>query len=909
VGADTWWIATLGRLYPRCYRERHGAELADAMLACVEREARSGVSPPITIARLGLDALAASILVRRDLRRSQPRPHPSPGDSLMPSLHHDLRYSVRLIARAPLFSVLVIGTLALAIGANTAIFSVVNGVLLRSLPFDKPDGLVLLYKGAAGQRMFGFSAPDFVAFAQRARSYDGLAAYRTVEFELSGVAAPERIKAARISASLLDVLGVPPALGRAFTSEEDSGRQPVAILSDGLWRRSFAADPSVVGKAVMLDRRAYTIVGVMPAGASFPPSGPRLNNAPAAVFVPISFSDIELGAFGSMYNNTVLGRLKPGVSIAQAGAEAEAISRQVGAEVYPAEMREFASSLTTTVTSMQEEIVGNVRRILYVLLAAVGVVLLIACADIACLMLTRAAGREREVAIRTALGAGRGRLIRLMLMETGVLAIAGAAGGVALAWWGQRALIASAPVDIPRAQEIAFDLRVLLFTIVVSIAAALITGLLPAWDASRRDSNAALKEGGRTGGAGGVRQRRLFAGLVTLQFACAVVLLAAGGLLIRSFSRLMAVDPGFKSDHVLSAATSLPASSYRTGADVRAFYGRLLDGARTLPGVSAVGAATDLPLTVRERRAFTVENPTAAAGTLPGVVANDWVMGQFFEALGARIVSGRALSDADTLAAEPVVVVNETLARRYWPGKDPVGRRLAWGNPNNHGPWMRVVGVIGDIKQAGLAAATEPQTWQPWAQMPDGALGSNIMGIFRSMRLMVRSQAPPTSVVAAIRDRVRALDPALPVTDVQTLDNVVTASAAPQRFNAALLGGFAGIALLLAAVGIGGVLAITVSRRTQEIGIRLALGADAGSVVRMVIRQGMTLVAAGLAIGLPLAFVATRLLTSLLFETTPHDGAAFAGATLVLCVVACAACAVPAIRASRVDPMRALRID
>jgi predicted permease len=256
-----------------------------------------------------------------------------------------------------------------------------------------------------------------------------------------------------------------------------------------------------------------------------------------------------------------------------------------------------------------------------------------------------------------------------------------------------------------------------------------------------------------------------------------------------------------------------------------------------------------------------------------------------------------------------VVVVNETLARRYWPGKDPVGRRLAWGNPNNHGPWMRVVGVIGDIKQAGLAAATEPQTWQPWAQMPDGALGSNIMGIFRSMRLMVRSQAPPTSVVAAIRDRVRALDPALPVTDVQTLDNVVTASAAPQRFNAALLGGFAGIALLLAAVGIGGVLAITVSRRTQEIGIRLALGADAGSVVRMVIRQGMTLVAAGLAIGLPLAFVATRLLTSLLFETTPHDGAAFAGATLVLCVVACAACAVPAIRASRVDPMRALRID
>jgi predicted permease len=908
VRAHPWWVDALVRLYPRRYRDRHGAELANAMLACLEREAQSGVSPRITVARLVLDAVSASLLVRRDLRRAGPHPDRSPGDSLMPSILHDLRYSIRVIARAPLFSVLVIATLGLAIGANTAIFSVVNGVLLRALPFENPDRLMVLYKGAAGQRTFGFSAPDFVAFEQRARSYDGLAAYRTVDFELSGIATPERIKAARVSASLLDVLGVRPALGRPFTPEEDTGRQPVAILSNALWRRSFASDPSAVGKAVMLDRRAYTIVGVMPAGASFPSSGPRLNNAPAAVFVPISFSDVELRAFGSMYNNSVLARLKPGVSMAQASAEAEAISRQVGTEVYPAELREFASNLTTSLTPMQDEIVGNVRRILYILLGAVGVVLLIACADIACLMLTRAAGREREVAIRTALGAGRGRVMRLMLMETGVLAIAGAALGVAVAWWGQRALLASAPVDIPRAQEISFDFRVLLFTLAASIAATLISGLLPAWDASRRDSNAALKEGGRTG-AGGVRQRKIFAGLVTLQFACAVVLLAAGGLLIRSFSRLMAVDPGFKADHVVSAATSLPASGYRTGADVRVFYTRLLDGARRLPGVTAVGAATDLPLTVRERRAFTVENPPPAAAAPAGVVANDWVMGQYFEALGVRIVSGRALSDIDTLGAEPVVVVNETLARRYWPGEDPVGRRVAWGNPRNHGPWMRVVGLVGDIKQAGLGAVTEPQTWQPWAQMSDQTLGTNAVGIFRSMRLMVRAQAPPTSLISAIREQVRALDPALPVTDVQTLDEVVTASAAPQRFNAALLGGFAGIALLLAAVGIGGVLAITVSRRTQEIGIRLALGANAGTVVRMVIRQGMALVAAGLAIGLPLALAATRLLTSLLFETTPHDVAAFAGATVVLCVVACAACAAPAIRASRVDPMQALRID
>jgi putative ABC transport system permease protein len=907
--AHAWWIVALVRLYPREYRERHAAELAVAMHECLQRELQRGCPFALTAARLVVDAVSASILVRRDLRRSNRFIRRPPGDSLMQSILHDVRYSIRLIGRAPLFSVLVITTLALAIGANTAIFSVVNGVLIRALPFDSPDRLVLLYKGVTAQQMLGFSAPDFVAFRERARSYDGLAAYRTVEFELSGVDTPERVTGAKISATLMDVLGTPPALGRAFTSEEDSGRQPAAILSDALWRRSFGADPSALGKVVMLDRRPYTIVGVMPAHALFPPSGPRLNNVPAAVFVPISFSDIELQAFGTMYNKTVVGRLKAGVSMEEARAEAAMISRQVAAEVYPAELREFGSTLTTTITSMQEEVVGNVRRILYVLLGAVAVVLLIACADIACLMLTRAAGRERELAIRTALGAGRGRVMRLMLMESGVLAIAGAAVGVALAWWGQRALLASAPIDIPRAQEIAFDVRVLAFTITVSLAAAILTGLLPAWEASRRDSNAALKEGGRTGGAGGVRQRRIFAGLVTLQFACAVVLLAAGGLLIRSFVRLMAVDPGFNTEHVVSVSTSLPASSYRTGADVRLFYAGLLEKARQLPGVTAVGAATDFPLSVRERRVFTVENPPAASANQPRVVAHDWVLGQYFDALGVRIVRGRALSDIDTLASEPVVVVNETLAARCWPGEDPVGRRMAWGNPQNHGPWMRVVGVIGDVKQTGLAAATEPQTWQPWAQVPDQGLGSNLVTVFRSLRLMVRSQLPPASLISALREQVRALDPALPVSDVQTLAGVVAASAGPQRFNAALLGGFAGIALLLAAVGIGGVLAITVSRRTQEIGVRVALGADAGAIVRMVIRQGMTLVAAGLAIGLPIAFAATRLLNSLLFATTSHDVVAFAGATLLLCLVACGACAAPALRASRVDPMRALRID
>jgi putative ABC transport system permease protein len=822
----------------------------------------------------------------------------------MQSLRYDFRHAFRMLGRAPLFSALVIATLALAIGANTAIFSVVNAVLLRSLPYSDPNRLVLLNERLGSMDPFGFSAPDLVAFGERARSYGGLAAFRSVEYELSGIDQPERVKAARISASLMDVLGVAPALGRPFTAEEDTGRQPVAILSDALWRRAFGADTAVVGRSISLDRRAYTVVGVMPARFTFPNRGPRLNGIPAEVFVPIAFSRAELGGFGMNYNNSVVARLKPGVTTQQAGAEASAVLKQILADVYPSSFRDGGfPGLSATVAPMREEIVGNIRRLLVVLLAAVGVLLLIACADIACLMLTRAAARGREMAIRTALGARRGRVVRLVLVETSVLAAAGGVAGLVLAWWLKRALLASVSEGLPRAQEIGLDGRVLAFTAAISIAAALVCGLFPALESSQHDSSGALKEGAR-GASAGVRQRRILSVLVAAQFACALVLLASGALLIRSFAKLIATDPGFQSDHVISASTSLPRASYPTAASVRAFYATVLERVAAMPGVTAAGAATDLPLTVRERRAFTVENPPqASAGS--GSVANDWVTGQYFEALGARVVRGRALGPSDTQTSEPVLAINETLAKLYFPGEDPVNRLVAWGGAKDHGPWMRVVGVIGDIKQAGLAKPTEPQTWQPWSQVPDVFVAGN----FRSLKLMVRSSVPPASLVPAIRAEVRRLDPALPVTGVQTLDEIVGASAASQRFNAALLGGFAGVALLLAAVGIGGVLAISVSRRRQEIGIRMALGANAGEVVRMVVRQGMLLVLTGLVIGLPAAFAATRLLRTLLFGVAPWDPIAFAAATGILCGVALLACAVPALRASRVNPIAALRID
>jgi putative ABC transport system permease protein len=563
VATRPWWIAALLWLYPRDYRAHAGADLACAMETCARRERASGTGAMRLAVRLTVDAVHAAMLVRRDARRRQPRLNaPSPGDSAMQSIMYDVRHALRAAWRAPLFSAIVIATLALAIGANTAIFTVVDGVLLRSLPYTQPDRLVLLYESvSAAPHPFGFSAPDFTAFRERTRSYESLAAYRSAEYELSGVDQPVRINAARVTAALFDVLDVAPAIGRPFTTEEDTGRQPVAILSNPLWRGSFGADPAIVGRAIVLDRRPYTIVGVMPPRFVFPNRGPAINGVPAEVYLPMAYTDMELRAFGSMYNNSVIGRLKPDVSPAQAASEGSAITTRLVAEIYPAQLRELGWSLTTVVTPLRDELVGNVERILFVLLAAVLVVLLIACADIACLMLTRAASREREMAIRVALGAGRWRVMRLMIIEAAVLSLAGGIGGFALAWWGAHALVAAAPIDIPRASEIAVDWRVLGFTLVTSSVAALCCGLLPAWEASRRNSGVTLKEGGRAVSSS-ARQRRIFAALVTAQFACAVVLLASGGLLTRSLVRLVGTDPGFAGNNVISVAISLPAAGY-----------------------------------------------------------------------------------------------------------------------------------------------------------------------------------------------------------------------------------------------------------------------------------------------------------------------------------------------------------
>jgi putative ABC transport system permease protein len=900
-------------LYPADVRRRSGGDLEAAFAYCVarERERHGTFGVAHAWAYLVLDTIATSVQMRGDARRARriARQHTSitaRKEGIMSHLSQDIRYAARSMRRAPLFSTVVVLTLGLAIGATTAVFTIVNAVLLRSLPYRDPGRLMLFYEHIGTMPPAGLSPPDYLAFRDRVTSVESIAAYRNREYELSGVEAPERIIGLRASASLLNVLGVSPVIGRTFTQAEDEASARVAVVSDRLWARAFGRDPNVIGRPVMLDRQPYTVIGVLPATFIFPSRGPLLNNVPADVFVPISFTAGQRSGFGSNYNNGVIGRLKPGVTAARADAEARELVHANAVELYPASLAGLGDVISASAAPLRDEVVGRARTVLLVVFAAVALVLLIACADIASLMLTRALSRQREMAVRAALGAGRVRIVVQLLVESSVLALAGGALGLALARALARVLVAMAPPSIPRLGDITIDGRILAFTAGVSLLTALLCGLLPALELSRAAGTDALKEGGRTSSPGR-RQRRMFGALVTLQVAVTVVLLVGGALLFRSFSQLMAVDPGFRGEHTLTLATSLPAAGYRTGADVRGFYTRLMERLASIPGVAAAGASTDLPLGVRERRASTIENERDATRDLSHAVANEWVIGQYFDALGIPLKRGRVFTPQDDSGAEPVIVINETLARRFWSDQDPVGQRLAWGNNVQHGPWMRIIGVVGDVKQGPLDTETVPEVYTAWRQLDDRMLGDNVLGIYRSLRLVVKTQLEPSAMASTIHQEVRAIDPALPVTAVQTMTEVVRTSAATPRFNTLLVGAFALLALLLAGIGIAGVLATSVSRRTQEIGVRLALGARPRTLVAMILREGMVLAAIGLAVGWPVAWMLSRVMGSLLFEVRPRDPLAFAGAAVLMGIVAIAASGIPAWRASRVEPISALR--
>ena len=821
----------------------------------------------------------------------------------MNTLLQDLRYAVRVLIKSPGFATIAILTLALGIGANAAIFSIVDAVLLRPLPFKNASRLVMFWEGIPelGFPKVTASAPDIMLYAREQKSFESVGAFQNEELAISGgTGEPERITAARVSASIFPMLGVSPFIGRAYTDAEDKSRANVAVLSYGLWQRRYAADRSIVGRTIDLDRVPYTVLGVMPKKFVFPLAGPEDNNSPADVWVPMAFTNEELTHWGDMFNNSVLARLKPGVTLAKAQAEANLIAQDL-MRAYPAALlKAFPDAhVHLILSSFHEEVVGSVQTLLFVLMAAVGFVLLIACANVATLLLSRAASRSREVAIRVALGASRTRLVRQMLTESLVLALAGGLLGMLIAFWGTNGLLSLIPSSIPLPQGVSLGGAVLAFVAAVCLITALVFGVAPAFQASAVSLQGSLQEGGRSGTAGHAR-RRLQGIFVTAEFALALVLLIGAGLLVRSFAKLLRTNPGFRPDHVLTMQVPLPPHAYSKPAQVREFYRQALERIAALPGVKSDGISNDLPLNARETDAVQVEGKR---GTTPAVRVS-WILGDYLRTMGISLLRGRSFTPEDRAGTQVVALVSEGAAKAMWPGEDPLGKRFAQGTR-----LFTVVGIVADVTDSTLDAKPLPHAYIPYLQLPDGFLQGDAYDEARAMNIAVRTSGNPAALTSAVTGQIHSLDPDLALAKISTMDREMDASVAGPRFNASLFGIFSVAALFLAAIGIYGVLSYTVAQQTHEIGIRMALGAQRRDVMRLILSQGARVALVGIAIGLLAALALTRLMASLLYGVSATDPLTFAGVAIVLTLVALAACYIPARRAMRVDPMVALRYE
>ena len=878
------------RLFPADFR----GDFGDDMAATFNDQRRDVLAHGGSMAALRLwwDTI-------RGIATTAPREH-------VDVLRGDVRYALRNLRRNPGFAIVAALALAAGIGANAAVFTIVNGVLLRALPYEHPGELVTIFEKIpeAPVEKFDFSAPDFEIVRATARSYAGMFAYRTGTFELSGIGQSERLVGARVSPEMFGVLGMFPVLGRALTPDDDRQNASVVVIGHRLWTRAFGRDPSIVGRTLSLDRQPYTIVGVMGDRFEFPPRGAENNGEPAAFYLPIAFSPFERQGFGSMYNNSVVARLKPGVSIVQARTELAIVVRTL-AERYPPVLSGISSQLSLPMWPFSDEVVGRSRRMILVLMGAVGIVLLIGCTDVANLMLTRAGSRQREIAVRSALGASPARVVRQLVTEGFVLSALGGALGLLLAYWTVQVLLSLAGDALPRAESIDVDARVVAFTAALALLTPLVFGVVPALRAALATTFEALKDGGR-GATLGRGRHRLLGSLVVAQFALALMLSVGAGLLVRSFVRLLASDPGFRSEHVVTASVRLPAGRYDTSMQVKTFYQQAADEARSIPGVTAAATSTDRPLQVRERRTFTADATAQPMPQLGRVIAATWTAGSYFEALGIPLKRGRFFIDADGRTGGQVVIISEMLARRLWPDQDPIGRQIKWGLEASRGPWMTVVGVVGDVNQSALGTETIPQTYEPIWQQPSQ---QQFTDFYRTVNLVARGERDPSTVLAALRAEVQRLDPELPLSDAGTVDDVVANSVKPQRFSMTVVGVFAMLALGLAGIGIYGVLANVVSQQTHEIGVRMALGARASAVMWSVLRRALVLMAIGVAIGTAGALALTRVMAGLLYEIRPTDAATFAGAAVLLAVLALAASLIPAWRATRVDPLIALRAE
>jgi predicted permease len=814
----------------------------------------------------------------------------------METLWQDLRYGFRTLARNPGFSVIAVVSLALGIGANTAIFSVVNAVLLKPLPFTEPERLVMVWEDASA---IGFPRGDVAPanygdWKSQNQAFDDMAALNWKNFNLTGDGEPERILAHGVTTNFFPLLGIQPVIGRNFSVEEDKpGAAKVAILSYGLWQGRYGGDPAIAGRDVLLNGEKYVVVGVMPAGFQF-------LQGDIGVWVPVALSRQQLADRDNHYL-TIVARTKPGVSVEQAHTDILTITQRIARD-YPGD----AENLKSAVVSMREQLAGTVRRPLILLLVAVGFVLLIACANIAGLLLSRAAARRKEIAVRTALGASRMRIIRQLLTESTLLAGVGGALGLLVAVWSFTLLKQLIPAGMVLSSGLKIDLPVLGYALGVSLLTGIVFGLAPALQASKIDLNQALKQGGgRTSFS--VAGHKLRGAFVVAEVALALVLLIGAGLMIQTVSNLRGQYSIFQSERLLTLRTTLPdnkysdLSEYVTNEHARrvAFYDQVLERVSALPGVVSAGYTTSVPLTWKGgANGFTIEGRQPEPGLVTNAIHRQ-ISAAYFQTMGIVLREGRYFDDRDSKQSLPVAIVNEAMAR-YWPNEDPLGKRFKLGVPD--APWLTIVGIVADVRQMGMDVPVKAEMYLPYRQISSHPW-------YGPRDLVVRTARDPMNLVSAVREVIRAVDPDQPVSNVATMEDLLTKETGSRRLGMILLSAYAGLALLLASLGVYGVLSYLVVQQTPEIGVRLALGALQRDILGLVLKKGAVLVLSGVAIGGIAAFALTRLMASLLFGVSATDPVTFLGISLLLTGVALAACFVPARRATKVDPMVALRYE
>ncbi len=892
-----WWRVVRMRLRTIFKRRRVDQELDKELRFHVEQQAQENMArgmSPVEAREAALRRLGGVTQIQencRDMRRT----------NYLEDFWQDLRYAARTLAKSPGFALVMVLTLALSIGANSAIFSVIDGVLLKRLPYPEQNRIVRIFYSNQDYPHFPMNPFDFRDFRSRNHSFEGMAAFTHHDLQLSGAGQPGqagqpvRLSAFLVTSGYFRVLGLQPERGREFEEKDElPGNDKVVIISDRLWRREFAAAPDIIGRKVILDNEPFTVVGVMPPRTDHPGNEyqPVAHGDTVDAWWPFTFEG-NPAQRGAHYVEGIA-RLKPGVMAEQGQSELNTLMAQITRE-YPG----MYAGWKILAIPVYRTIVGPSQRMLLVLLGAVALVLLIACANAANLMLARAASRQREIAVRSALGAPRSRLIRQMLTESIFVALLGGGLGAALAAGFVKVLVSLLPAGFPRADTIHLNSTVFAFTFLIAVGTGLLFGIVPALQTSRTDLQLNLREGGR-GATGSVRHHRLRSALVMTEVSLACVLLVGAGLMLRSFVNLLRADPGFQPEHVLTASLALPEADYKTGDVVSHFYDRLLNNLSSAPGVSTAGAGSDVPWTGYDDNAgFNIEGKTSPPGE--GFHARYHLASpDYFRALGIPLVRGRYFTAADNKDAHATLIINDALARLYWPGMDPIGTRITFEDNPKEKDWITIVGIVGDVKDKADSSHAESAFWWPMLQQPF---------TFRKMSIAVRAKGDASELAGIVREEVHKLDPTLAVADVRLMDNIADASVSTPRFTFFLIGLFAGLAIVLAAIGIYGVISYSVTQRAHELGLRVALGAQRWDVLRLVLSEGMRLAMGGVFLGVICALALARALRSLIYEVSAADPLTFSLVSLLVVAVALVACYFPARRATQADPVVALRSE